>query len=110
VLPELTEQLPHLGGCEADVLQVIVLYQQCLDRSKIREALRFGTQKYSTIIKPIGDRIQAGQVVLFADEAPSATYRQGEQTTSLLAHQERPDVPTDLPILLAVLPEGTHGK
>ena len=110
VLHELMEQLPHLAGCEEDALQVIVLYQQGLDRSKIREALRFGTQKYSTIIKPIGDRIQAGQVVLFADEAPSTTYQPGEQTTSLLAHAECPDVPTDLPILLAVQSEGIRSK
>lgn len=110
VLNELMEQLPHLASCEADALQVIVLYQQCLDRSKIREELRFGTQKYSTIIKPIGDLIQAGQIVLFANDVPSAMHLPSEQTISLSAYTERPDVPTDLPILLAVQSEGLRSK
>jgi hypothetical protein len=47
VLRELIAQHPHLADNEADALQVIALYQQGLDRSKIRETLRFGTRDLS---------------------------------------------------------------
>ena len=86
ILQELTAHLPHLAANEADALRVIPLYQRGMDRTTIRDALHFGTNKYSAIIKAIGDAIQAGQVTLFTSTLPIAHDEQGRQTEHLPTH------------------------
>src|SRR5258707_5507401 len=82
VLQELTVFLPALAHHEANALKVIEMYQRGMDRSTIRDTLHFGTNKYSVIIKAIGDAVQAGQVRLFADRLPFAQEKQPIPVTS----------------------------
>jgi hypothetical protein len=79
VLQELTVFLPALAHHEANALEVIEMYQRGMDRSTIRDILHFGTNKYSVIIKAIGDAVQAGQVKLFAERLQLAQQQQSER-------------------------------
>jgi hypothetical protein len=45
ILRELAELLPHLAANEADALKVIQMYQRGMDRTTIRDALHFGTNR-----------------------------------------------------------------
>jgi hypothetical protein len=92
-----------------DMLQVLEMYQKSMDRTRIREALRFGTHKYSRIVKPIGDLIQTKQIVLFEEDLPSADRLPGEHTEQVLAEVMQMPVANDVLTLLTGQTEAMSG-
>jgi hypothetical protein len=111
VLSEIIEQFPSLAGNEMDVLQVLEMYQKGMDRTRIRETLRFGTHKYTRIVKPIGDLIQTGQIALFEEDKdrPSINHLPKEQTEQRVTDERPPSPATDVPILLTEQTEAMPG-
>jgi hypothetical protein len=99
ILQELTAYLPHLATNEADALKVIHMYQRGMDRTTIRDALHFGTNKYSTIIKAIGDAVQARQVTLFVSTLPVAHDEPRAQTEHLPEYTALPNGANHLSLL-----------
>jgi hypothetical protein len=109
ILQELIEHLPHLASNEADALKVIHMYQRGMDRTTIRDALHFGTNKYSTIIKAIGDAVQAGQVRLFASALSSIHDEPSMQTEHLPGHAALANGASHLSILPSIQQEAMDG-
>jgi hypothetical protein len=85
------------------------MYQRGMDRTTIRDTLHFGTNKYSAIIKAIGDAVQAGQVLLFANTLPLSLDEPRALTEYLPTHAALPNEANHLSILSSIQQEAMNG-